>query len=454
MNPADKKTGAARQAASARETALRVLVSCRTNGAWADAALKAQLSRDRLSGPDAALCSRIVYGVMQNRMLLDYYIGAYCSQKPEHLQPPLPEILRIGAYQILFLEKVPDSAAVNTSVELAKLAKRGQASGLVNAVLRKISQNKNALPAIPDRDEAQYLSIRYSHPKWLVKRLLALLGREEAEAFLAADNGIAPLTVQVNPLKTTVETLTAELTQSGVTVRPHPWVPGCLELSGSGDLTRLPAFQAGKFLVQDPAARLVSLITDMKPGQKVLDVCAAPGGKSFGAAFAMEDRGAILACDLHENKLKRIREGAARLGLGCIETAAADWRKRNPDWADRFDVVLVDAPCSGLGIIRKKPDTRYKKADDLFTLPVVQAAILDNAAAYVRPGGILVYSTCTILPEENEQITDAFLAEHPDFSWESFTLPQPVGETDGQLTLWPQRHGTDGFYICRMRRQI
>lgn len=438
---------------SARETALRVLVSCRTNGAWADAALKAQLSRDGLSGPDAALCSRIVYGVMQNRMLLDFYIGAYCSQKPDHLQSPLLEILRIGAYQILFLEKVPDSAAVNTSVELAKLAKRGQASGLVNAVLRNLSQNKTALPALPERDAAQYFSIRYSHPKWLVKRMLTLLGREETEAFLAADNGIAPLTIQINPLRTTIEALAAELAENGVEAMPHPWVPGCMELSGTGDLNRLPAFQAGKFLVQDPAARLVSLAARIQPGDRVLDVCAAPGGKSFSAAFAMEDQGAVLACDLHENKLKRIQEGAVRLGLGCIKTAAADGRKQNPDWVSAFDTVLVDAPCSGLGIIRKKPDTRYKKADDLFTLPVVQAAILDNAASYVRPGGTLVYSTCTILPEENEQVTDAFLAEHPDFSREKFLLPEPVGKTDGHLTLWPQRHSTDGFYICRMKRQ-
>ena len=438
---------------SARETALRVLISCRTNGAWADAALKAQISRDGLSAPDAALCSRIVYGVMQNRMLLDFYIGAYCSQKPDHLQPPLLDILRMGAYQILYLDKIPDSAAVNESVNLAKMARRAQASGLVNAVLRKISQNKHDLPAIPDRDAERYLSIKYSHPKWLVKRLVSILGREEAEDFLAADNEVAPMTVQVNPLKTTEADLMAELEAAGVAVKPHAWVPGCLELSGTGDLAALQAFREGKFLVQDPAARLVSLIADIQTGQKVLDVCAAPGGKSFGAAFAMEDAGSILSCDLHENKLVRIRESAVRLGITCIETAAADGRKQNPMWVETFDTVLVDAPCSGLGIIRKKPDTRYKKADDLFTLPVVQAAILDNAAAYVRSGGTLVYSTCTILPEENEQVTTAFLAEHPDFSRESFTLPLPVGETDGQLTLWPQRHDTDGFYICRMKRQ-
>ena len=436
---------------SARETALRVLMSCRTNGAWADAALKAQMDRDNLSGPDAALCTRLVYGVMQQRMLLDFYIGAYCSQKPDHLQPPLLDILRLGAYQILFLDKVPDSAAVNESVNLTKKVKRAQASGLVNAVLRKISQNKNDLPAIPDRDADRYLSIRYSHPKWLVKRLTAILGREEAETFLSANNGVAPMTVQVNPLKTTEADLSAELEAAGVTVKPHSWVPGCLELSGTGDLTSLSAFREGKFLVQDPAARLVSLIAGVKPGDRVLDVCAAPGGKTFSAAFAMEGKGEILACDLHENKLKRIRDGAKRLNLTCVETAAADGRQQNPDWVGKFDVVLVDAPCSGLGIIRKKPDTRYKKADDLFTLPVIQEAILDNAASYVRPGGTLIYSTCTILPEENEQVTAAFLASHSGFSRENFTLPAPAGET-AELTLWPQRHETDGFYICRMKR--
>lgn len=438
---------------SARATALRVLVSCRNNGAWADAALKAQISRDGLSGPDAALCSRIVYGVMQNRMLLDFYIGAYCTQKPDHLQPPLLEILRIGAYQIIYLDKIPDSAAVNTSVELAKLAKRGQASGLVNAVLRKLSQNKKALPPVPERDDVQRLSIQYSHPKWFVKRLVSLLGREEAERFLACDNQIAPITVQVNPLKTTLEALTEELQQAGISVQPHSWVPDCLELSGTGDLAALPSFREGKFLVQDPAARLVSLIAGIRPGQKVLDVCAAPGGKSLSAAFAMAGNGSIVACDLHENKLKRIQESADRLGVNIITTQAADGRVFLPEWEASFDTVLVDAPCSGLGIIRKKPDTRYKKADDLFTLPVVQAAILDNAARYVRPGGTLVYSTCTILPEENEQVTEAFLAEHADFGLEPFELPLPVVKSDGSLTLWPQRHDTDGFYICRMTRR-
>lgn len=436
-----------------RVCALRVLVSCRTKKAWADAALKAQISRDGLSGADAALCSRMVYGVLQNQMLLDHYIGAYCSQKPDHLQPPLLDILRLGSYQILFLDKVPDSAAVNESVELAKLFKRSQAAGLINAVLRKISRNKKELPPIPDRDEERYLSIRYSHPKWLVRRLLRLLGREETEAFLAANNEVAPLTVQINPLRTIPEELTASLRAEGVDVKAHPWVPGCLELAGTGDLTALAAFREGRFLVQDPAARLVSLIAGIVPGQRVLDVCAAPGGKSFSAAIAMEDRGQVCSCDLHKNKLVRIQEGAARLGLTCIHTEDANGQTLRPEWVEGFDTVLVDAPCSGLGIIRKKPDTRYKRLDDLFTLPMVQGAILKNAASYVRPGGVLVYSTCTILPEENEQVVEGFLAEHPNFIKTPFVLPEPVGETAGDVTLWPQRHETDGFYICRMQRQ-
>ena len=187
-------------------------------------------------------------------------------------------------------------------------------------------------------------------------------------------------------------------------------------------------------------------------GQDVLDVCAAPGGKSFAAAFAMENEGSILSCDLHENKLKRIREGAQRLGITCIKTAAVDGRAFREEWAGRFDVVICDVPCSGLGIIRKKPDIRYKDAQDFSTLPEIQRAILENSARYVKRGGLLVYSTCTILPEENEQVTDDFLKAHDEFTYEAFSLPNGVS-APGHLTLWPQRDNTDGFYLSRMRRK-
>ena len=437
--------------ANARECALSVLVACRRNGAWADAALKAQLGKCALSAQDAALCSRIVYGVMQNELLLNYYLGAYCTQKLDHLQPPLADILRIGAYQILFLDKVPNHAAVSESVELCRMNGRSAASGLVNAVLRKVAQNKAHLPALP-QDALSRLSIAYSHPKWLVKKLVALLGEDKAEQFLRTDNEAAPMTVQVNPLKTDGETLARELMGDGVKAAPHEWVPGCFELSGTGDLTTLASFYQGRFTVQDAAARLVTYAAGFEKGQKVLDVCAAPGGKSFAAAFAMENEGDILACDLHENKLKRIREGAQRLGITCIETAAADGRIFRPEWEGKYDTVVCDVPCSGLGIIRKKPDIRYKDAAELAALPEIQRAILDNSARYVRAGGVLVYSTCTVLPEENEHVTDAFLAAHPDFTYEEFSLPNGDA-APGRLTLWPQRNGTDGFYLSRMRRK-
>ena len=425
---------------SARASALRVLTACRQNGAWADAALAAELGRENLSAPDAALTSRIVYGVLQTRMLLDYYLGAYCTQRLDHLQQPLPDILRIGAYQILNLDKVPDHAAVSESVELAKAGKRGAAAGLVNAVLRKLSQNKARLPALPD-DPVERLSVETSHPRALTERMIEMLGFDEAAAFLRANNDLAPVTVQVNPLKTTQAKLLDELHGAGVDAKPHPWVPDCLELSGVGDLTTLPAFYRGEFLVQDAAARLASL--GVEPGMRVLDVCAAPGGKSFSAAFAMRNEGEILACDLHENKLRRIRDGAARLGITCIETEAADGRVFRADWAESFDAVLCDVPCSGLGIIRKKPDIRYKDMAAFAALPEIQGTILSNAARYVKPNGLLVYSTCTVLPEENDGVTDAFLRDHSEF------VPVP---DDHGAAFWPQRDQTDGFYIFRMRR--
>lgn len=436
---------------NARECALCVLVACRRSGAWADAALKAQLAKTPLSAQDAALCSRIVYGVMQNELLLNWYLSAYCTQKLDHLQPPLADILRIGAYQILFLDKVPDHAAVSESVELCRTNGRSAASGLVNAVLRKVAQNKSNLPPLPEGNIAR-LSIAYSHPQWLVKKLVSLLGVEEAERFLRIDNEAAPMTVQVNPLKTDADALARELAGDGVKAVPHGWVPDCFELSGTGDLTTLTAFYQGRFTVQDAAAKLVTYAAGFEKGQDVLDVCAAPGGKSFAAAFAMENEGHILSCDLHENKLRRIREGAQRLGVTCIETACADGRVFREEWAGRFDTVICDVPCSGLGIIRKKPDIRYKDARELKALPDIQRAILENSARYVRPGGVLVYSTCTVLPEENENVTEAFLAAHPEFIYEEFSLPN--GEAaPGYLTLWPQRNGTDGFYLSRMRRR-
>lgn len=439
-------------AGNGRETALEVLTACRKLEAWSDGTLKAACRRGGLDRRESAFAARLTYGVLQNAALLDFYLGQYCAQPVEKLEPFVRDVLRLGACQILLMDRVPDSAAVSQAVEMVKSHRRQRAAGLVNAVLRKLSTNKERLPAIPAEDPSEYLSLRYSHPRWLAARLVELLGREEAEAFLAADNEAAPLVIQHNPLRCTMEELIQALKDVGAAFTPHPWLKGCGTISGGGDLEQMPAFQEGYFRVQDAAARLSVLAAGPKAGDKVLDVCAAPGGKSFAAAADMENRGEVIACDIHPHKLELIEKGAQRLGIGCMSTQLADGRENRPEWNGAFDVVLCDVPCSGLGVIRKKPEIRYKDPEALRGLPSVQQAILENACRYVRPGGTLLYSTCTILPEENEGVTEAFLAAHPEFIPEPFTLHPGWEASEGKLTLWPQRDDTDGFYLCKMRK--
>ncbi len=435
---------------SGREAALEALTACRRLDAWSDGSLKAAC-RD-LDRREAALAARLTYGVLQNRALLDFYLGAFCTQGFDKLEPFIRDVLRLGGYQILFMDRVPDRAAVDESVELVKRKKRQRAAGMVNAVLRRLSREKECLPEIPQQNAAGCLALRYSHPKWLVERLLSLLGEEETEAYLRLDNGSVPTTIQRNPLQCSGEELAERLAVSGASLTPHPWMPDCWLLSGGGGLDGMPDFQQGLFQVQDAAAKAAVLASGVKPGDKVLDVCAAPGGKSFAAAMEMENHGEIVACDIHRHKLALIEKGAQRLGLSCIRTELADGRSFCEEWQEGFDAVLCDVPCSGLGIIRKKPDIRYKDPGQLAGLPKVQRAVLENACRYVKPNGILLYATCTILPEENQGVTEDFLSRHPEFVREAFALPGLEEENNGSLTLWPQRHGTDGFYICKMRK--
>jgi 16S rRNA (cytosine967-C5)-methyltransferase len=258
----------------------------------------------------------------------------------------------------------------------------------------------------------------------------------------------------VNTTKCTAPQLTAQLEEVGVRVQTHPWLDNCLYLSGTGDLERLSAFREGMFYVQDPASRLAIQAADPKPGMRVLDCCAAPGGKSFAAAILMKNQGEVISCDLHPHKKKLIQAGADRLGLNIIAPMTADGKAFRPEWEESFDLVLVDAPCSGLGVIRKKPDIRYKDPAQLTDLPNIQREILSNAARYVRPGGTLLYSTCTLLKRENEEVAQAFLARNAQFHPEAFSLYSPIGTVEsGMVTLWPHRHGTDGFFICKLRKE-
>jgi len=431
---------------SARVAALSALIACRKQNAWSDGILKEYIVRDGLDRRDAALASRLCYGVLQNRLLLDHWISAFLRCKLKDLQPVVLDILRLGAYQITMMDKIPVSAAVNEAVEMGKKYANRQAAGLINGVLRSLARAGEALPQPRD------LATRYSHSPELVSLLRKNVGEELLEPLLRSHNEAPATMLQVNPLLASAEDVLTQLLENGVETERHPWLEGCLLVSGTGNLEQLPVFTQGKVSVQDPAARLCVLAADPKPGMRVLDTCSAPGGKSFAAAMLMENRGEILSCDIHSHKVRLIEKGAQRLGITIITPEQRDARDHNDSWDGKFDLVIADVPCSGLGVIRKKPDIRWKDLDQLAALPPLQLDILRSVSRYVRPGGVLLYSTCTILKRENEELVRQFLAETPEFRTEAFTLPGGIHGENGMQTLLPCIHGTDGFFICKMRK--
>ena len=435
----------------ARETALNVLIACRKEGGWSNSVLKEYCYRDRLDSRDSGLAARLCYGVIQNRGLLDFYLQQLLTGKTKQLHPVVHDILHLGLYQLYLMDKIPESAAVNESVELSKkyCKKQYNAAGLVNAVLRNAIRSKDTLKQPISWED------KYSHPGELINLLKSYVGKERIEPMLMANNAIAPITAQVNTLKTTADDLQKRLEEEGVTAQKHSWLSDCLVLSGTGNIEQLPAFREGLFYIQDPAAKLSVLCADIQLGQKVLDCCAAPGGKSFGAAMAMQGQGSITSCDIHSHKIDLIAKGAQRLGISNITAKGQDATVFCSQWENAFDTVIADVPCSGLGIIRKKPDIRYKDLSALAELPVLQEKILHNAARYVKPGGLLLYATCTLVQAENEGMVEQFLSTHPQFTTEPLPLPGnfPKNES-GMLALVPGEYDTDGFFFCRLRRNV
>ena len=411
-----------------RATALACLERFRRDGAWSRQVLGAAAGKNGLDPRDTALAARLFYGVLQNMAYLDFVADRWCRGRPE---PKVRDILRLGTYELLFSDRIPPAATVYQAVELTRALGYARAAGLVNAVLRRVAENRGRPPEPPGAGTAEYLAVKYSHPLWMVRELLTLRDYPGAEAVLRADNAGARVFAQVNTLRADPAALARTLG-----AEPFDGVPGCLVLP-CGDFTHSEAFAAGQFYVQDPAARLAVEAGAPRPGERVLDACAAPGGKSFAAAIAMEDRGRVLARDISDAKLNLVLDGAERMGLACIECACRDARLTEEA---AFDLALADVPCSGLGVIRKKPDIRYRPREELERLPGLQAELLEAVSRGVRPGGRLVYSTCTWRREENEEVTGGFLARHPEFS---LTL---------ERTLWPDIDGTDGFYLCRMER--
>lgn len=432
----------------ARTTALNALIATRRQGAWSDGIMKELIAKDGLDRRDAALASTLAYGVLQNRMLLDFYLNQTVTRGLAKVQPVTQDILRLGAYQILLLDKIPDSAAVNQAVEQTRRFVGERAVGLANGALRALVRGKTTLKAPQD------LATKYSHPQELVELLRENLGEDELEAFLKADNEPVPTCLQVNTLRANPMEAEAVFTALQIPFARHPWLPGCYFVKGTGSIAQLDLFKSGRVYVQDPSAKLAAMAAGVQPGMDVLDTCAAPGGKSFAMAIAMENHGSITSCDIYERKTSLIEKGAERLGIKILHAQQADASEYHAEFANRFDTVLADVPCSGLGVIRKKPDIRYKPVEPLKRLPAAQLAILENVSRYVKPGGVLVYSTCTILKRENEGVAQAFLKAHPEFSLEPFEVPSMLdAKNDGMLTLLPHRHEADGFFICRMRKK-
>lgn len=418
-----------------RRLALDVLEKT-ARGQYANLALDAALKKAVLSPADRGLATALVYGVLEKQERLDYAIPFYANRPLAELTPDVLWLLRLGLYQLCFLERVPDHAAVNETVALAGR----RTAGLVNAVLRAAIRGGKALPLPPEEPFGNWASVRYSVSPALAERLISDLGREKTMAFLGALETPPPLTIRVNTLRTTRESLLDILQKTGYDARPTGRSKSGILLPGGAAVRELPGFDDGLFFVQDEASQLAVEALDAHPGMRVLDVCACPGSKSFGLAMELENRGEILACDLHRSKLSLVADGARRLGIDILSTLERDARRELPGWEAGADRVLCDVPCSGFGVIGKKPELRRKNPAESAGLPDIQAAILGRSATLVRPSGRLVYSTCTVLPAENGRNVERFLAERTDFRLCS------------ERTFWPDTDGTDGFFIAVLER--
>ena len=439
----------------AREAALKIVAAVHQQGAYANVALAKELRHGQLSDMDRRFVTELVYGAVKAGETLDWIIKKYLTRPWSKVNPLVQEILRLGTYQLRYMDRVPASAACNESVELAKKFANMGAAKFVNGVLRTMAREpaKGRFPEGKGNATLQ-LALSEQHPEWLVRRWIKEFGYNEARRLCQFDNEQAPLTVRTNTLKTSPSELYLQLTALGVEAERSQLADEGYVLHGYGSLDNLVPLQEGYCQVQDESSMLVAHVVDPQPGDLVLDVCSAPGGKTTHMAALMENRGRIVACDIYEHKLQRVMENASRLGINIIDPLLRDAREIQQDFAGQADRVLVDAPCSGLGVLRRKPDSRWRKTEQLLReLPKLQLAILQSAAACVKQGGILVYSTCTIAREENQAVVERFLAENKAFQLEHAGSRLPVPREAAMMQLYPQRDGTDGFFIACMRRK-
>ena len=429
-----------------RYLAVELLNKTFRNGSYSNIQLSHGLDRSDMPVRDKKLCSVIYYGVIERKITLDHIIGGLCSRPLKKLDDTVLNILRCGIYQLLYMDNIPDNAAVSESVSLAKQFGKTSASGMVNAVMRNFIRRGRLYPVPCDILHSS--SIMYSAPEWLVESLFADYGAELMTDLLSDALEKPPVTIRMNPLKCTEAQLREAL--GDITAEKCAEIPGCFILSG-GDPVSSEAFKKGFFHVQDKASQLCCMA--LNPGEKdrVLDICAAPGGKTFTMAELMNGSGEIYAFDLHEKRVKLIKSGAERLGLSNIRAMTGDASVYNEE-LPKFSRILCDVPCSGVGAIRRKPEIKYKNPDDFAGLPEIQYNIAENALNYLERGGELVYSTCTLRKDENDRVIDRLLENHPEL--EPVNILEELGEPFGsyKANIFPKHFGSDGFFISKVRK--
>lgn len=432
-----------------REAALLILEQIFLKGAYANLALAQGLRRAPLSALDKKLATELVYGTVKTMGTLDWYLSRVVNRPLRKLDPLVLVILRLGAYQLLYLDRIPVSAACNESVELAKKWVHEGAAKLVNGALRQLARTRDQwkFPQGPEH-ELERIALEYYHPEWLVRRWKFRYGLEEAVKLCRFDNARPAFSFRVNTLRESRESLQKKLAEKGIATHLSRWSPDGLICDSLPSLEILVEQFGPDIYIQDESSMLDAAVLDPQPGERILDLCSAPGGKTTHLAQKMQDRGEILALDLYDHKLELVRENARRLGIQCIRTEKQDGTVFVPEWENGADRVLVDAPCSGLGVLNRRAEARWTKEErSLSQFPPLQKKILENAARYVRPGGRLLYSTCTLEQDENTRMRKWFLEKHPEFVSVPFSHPV-TGKSLEELQILPQRDGINGFYLC------
>lgn len=420
-----------------RKTAFAALYDVEEKQAYSNLALNHQMILGSPSSP--AFVRELVYGVLENKLYLDYIIGKLVPSGLLKVKKKDLIVLEMGIYQLAFMDSVPEYAAVNESVVLAQKYCKGR-DRFINAVLRNYLRKKDEI-TLPEKeaDPVHYLSVKYSYEPWIIRLWLQQYKPEFVEELLAAGNDTPPLTLRVNNLKTGKYEILEKLVERGADAEPGKLCENAVSVKSAGNILDSALYKKGYFSVQDESSMMAVAVLDPKPGETVMDVCAAPGGKTFAMAERMQNNGVIYASDIYPRKLGLITTEAKRLGIDIVKTKAQDASKKDPAFFEKADRVLADVPCSGLGVIRRKPEIKYKKmTGELESLPEKQLEILTAASSYVKPGGVLVYSTCTIAARENQDVVNRFLSEHSEF------------RRDEMIQLLPNVNHTDGFFICRM----